>query len=107
MKRYMVFAYEEFYPNGGWDDFIMDTDDLLEASIMAAHQCNKDDDDGYMNFADVVDAQTKQVVFSVTGEYQDTQEEKEERRRNYVPGTTTTANWRVEYVTLNSPGPAS
>lgn len=32
MKRYLVFCYEEFYPNGGWDDFTGDYDSIGEAA---------------------------------------------------------------------------
>lgn len=35
MKRYLVFTGENYYPSGGWDDFVGDYDDL-KAAIAAA-----------------------------------------------------------------------
>jgi hypothetical protein len=29
MKRYLIFAYDRYYPSGGMDDFISDIDNLL------------------------------------------------------------------------------
>ena len=31
MKRYLVFAYDQFYPSGGWNDFVGAFDTLEEA----------------------------------------------------------------------------
>lgn len=31
MKRYVVFIGEDYYPRGGFNDFVMDTDDKNEA----------------------------------------------------------------------------
>lgn len=31
MKRYLVFAYDEYYPSGGMNDFVGDYDDLKVA----------------------------------------------------------------------------
>jgi hypothetical protein len=31
MKRYLVFAGQEYYPSGGWDDFHDSFDDLEQA----------------------------------------------------------------------------
>lgn len=30
MKQYLLFIGESFYPSGGWDDFVKDSDDLEE-----------------------------------------------------------------------------
>lgn len=30
MKKYLLFAGDQYYPRGGWDDFVMDSDDLEE-----------------------------------------------------------------------------
>jgi hypothetical protein len=38
MKRYLVFAWDDYYPAGGWGDFVGAFDDLDAAKACAA-QC--------------------------------------------------------------------
>ncbi len=56
LKRYLLFAYQDYYPSGGWDDF-KDSFDILEAAnkVKAAYES-----DGYPNVT---------VVDSFTGKY--------------------------------------
>jgi hypothetical protein len=35
MKRYLVFSGSEYYPSGGWMDFIDDFDDIEKARVRA------------------------------------------------------------------------
>lgn len=34
MKRFLVFAGDDYYPTGGWDDFVGDCDTLAEATAL-------------------------------------------------------------------------
>lgn len=31
MKRFLLFVYDKYYPNGGWNDFRGDFDTIMEA----------------------------------------------------------------------------
>jgi len=57
MKRYLVFAFDEYYPSGGWDDFLKDFDTFGEAKkyIMEEHKKSKRD------YYQIVDTQTRRV----------------------------------------------
>jgi len=54
MKRFLVFAYEQYYPRGGWGDFVGDFDTLEE--VYAA------DLGKYTEWAHVVDLTTGEQV---------------------------------------------
>lgn len=43
MYRYLVFAYDEYYPSGGMEDCMLKTNDLLSAKAKARSL------DGYAN----------------------------------------------------------
>ncbi len=49
-KRFLLFAFDCYYPTGGWNDFIGSYDSLDEASTAAKH-CNYD-------FKQIVDIET-------------------------------------------------
>ena len=38
MKRYLVFSYPQFYPNGGWGDLADSFDTPEEAAVFARRQ---------------------------------------------------------------------
>jgi hypothetical protein len=38
LKRYLVFAFDEYYPDGGWNDFRGDFDTLDEAQAEERYQ---------------------------------------------------------------------
>ena len=50
LKRFLLFAGDEFYPGGGWDDFIAGYDTELEAIRVA--------EDNKFNWYHVVDTYT-------------------------------------------------
>lgn len=52
MKRYLVFAGYEYYPRGGWGDFVGSFDDLDEAKA-----CSPETD-----WLEVVDRETSEVI---------------------------------------------
>ena len=68
MKRYLVFASDLYYPQGGWQDFYADCDTLEFAKIAACEAINADDHD----WAQVVDttqtSKNEQVVHVEVGE---------------------------------------
>jgi hypothetical protein len=56
MKRYLLFAGDEYYPTGGWGDFISDFDTLEEAKKdLLSGRFDKD-------WYQIVDTQNKEVV---------------------------------------------
>lgn len=67
MKRFLVFAYDSYYPGGGWGDFQKSFDTLEAAKAFAetlkrpksrsAPRCEQQWD-----FADVVDLETEQEL---------------------------------------------
>jgi hypothetical protein len=40
-KRYLLFATDQYYPCGGWDDFVDSFADLEEAKAEAERQCSR------------------------------------------------------------------
>jgi len=56
MKRFLLFAYDDYYPSGGWSDYEGSFDTAEEAM---AHKTRYDTDN-----AEVVDAETERVVWS-------------------------------------------
>ena len=65
MKRYLVFIFEQFYPEGGGEDFALATDDLDKATAKAQTIFDVQDE----MKANVFDAQTCKVVFRATWSY--------------------------------------
>jgi len=65
MKRYLVFIFEEIYPEGGGDDFALATDDLNEAQAKAQTIFGASDE----MKAHVFDARAYKVVFRATWSY--------------------------------------
>jgi len=59
MKRYLLFAGDNYYPCGGWEDFIEDFDDLQKARDRGAAE---EVADGLGRWWHVVDSETKSVV---------------------------------------------
>lgn len=55
MKRYIIFAYEAYYPGGGWSDFCGDFDTVEEAisALDALKPVNKE----------LIDTQTLQDIY--------------------------------------------
>lgn len=52
MKRYLLFSYQRFYPEGGWNDFTISSDDLEE--LMAA--------DSSGNLAHIIDSDSMKKI---------------------------------------------
>ena len=42
MKRYMVFAYPDYYPSGGLSDMVSSHDDITEAKLAADEEYDND-----------------------------------------------------------------
>lgn len=55
--QYLIFAGDNYYPNGGWHDFKDKSDDLLEANRIAVSYINDGKD-----WAHVVDLNTMAVL---------------------------------------------
>lgn len=52
MKRYLLFAYDDYYPSGGWNDFKGSFDSVEEAkSNIGSYECGE-----------IVDSQTEKEV---------------------------------------------
>ena len=58
MKRYLLFCFDDYYPSGGWNDFVKDADTKEELILEMANQ--KSPKDNYH----IVDTQTKTIVES-------------------------------------------
>jgi len=58
-KRYAVFAYDEYYPAGGWNDFVDAFEHLEDAKAVADAIVNTGRSNTY---ADVVDLETLKEV---------------------------------------------
>jgi hypothetical protein len=54
MKRFLVFAWDHYYPSGGWNDFKIDIDNLDDAKLYARDQIREMG----RQFAQVVDTET-------------------------------------------------
>jgi hypothetical protein len=53
MKRYLLFAYDRYYPSGGMNDFVGDFDTLDELKIAA-----KNKDVKYYDYIKYLDTET-------------------------------------------------
>ena len=60
MKRYLVFAYDNYYPSGGWNDFRRAFDSLDEARAYA--QALYDEYPKDCDNVQVIDSTTQQEV---------------------------------------------
>lgn len=58
MKRFLLFGYADYYPNGGWSDFLSSHDDAASARAALAATVNSS---SQATSADIVD--------TVTGEW--------------------------------------
>ncbi len=54
MKRYLVFSWEDEFPSGGWDDFLIDCSTPEEATETGKNHI-------YSKFH-VVDSETKKII---------------------------------------------
>jgi hypothetical protein len=54
VKRYVVFAYGDYYPSGGWNDHIGSYDTLEQAQQAARHAREV----GRFDFTDIIDLVT-------------------------------------------------
>ena len=58
MKRYLVFGGSAYYPDGGWDDFLLDTSNLEEATNKVDEYCKNSS-----TWAHVADSKVKKKVY--------------------------------------------
>lgn len=58
MKQYLLFAGANYYPCGGWDDFVKDFDNLAEAKAA----CVKYDTKSQSQWFHIIDTTTMQEV---------------------------------------------
>lgn len=56
MKRYLAFGGDQYYPGGGWDDFVGDFDSKAEALEAAKNGNNK------CGWWHVIDRDTKEEI---------------------------------------------
>lgn len=61
MKRYLLFAGDNYYPGGGWKDFVDDCDDKKEAELFIKHWSRKSLTG---TWAHVVDSHSGKIVKS-------------------------------------------
>lgn len=61
MKRYLAFEGSEYYPEGGWDDFVGDYDSIEEA-LKAIKEKQVNYREGHLVWAHIVDLSTKEVT---------------------------------------------
>ncbi len=63
MKRWLLFAFDDYYPSGGIDDLLSAHDTLEEAESAAVHVARSDfgHDQGFDN-REIVDMRTLRVV---------------------------------------------
>ena len=57
MKRYLLFSFDTYYPDGGWNDFIGDFDNV-EQALLALKQ-----DSPYPEYH-IIDTLTKEKIIS-------------------------------------------
>lgn len=62
-KRYLVFAGYKYYPEGGWSEFVMATDDPLEAIARAEETVNDENAKGE-RWSHVIDLRTSLPIFA-------------------------------------------
>lgn len=70
MKRYLLFAFDDYYPKGGWNDFAGDfgnLDDAIAAARAAVTIASGDDFPS--DNAAVIDAETGALSFQIAGAY--------------------------------------
>ena len=59
MKRFLVFAFDHFYPRGGYDDFVSAFDEWAGADQEARWRTSPSG--GGKDYAQIVDTVTKEV----------------------------------------------
>lgn len=66
MKRYLVFAYDNYYPGGGWYDFKGAYDTFESAKLEADARVlpNEGDDFWQHDCSEVVDLQIGEIIHS-------------------------------------------
>lgn len=62
MKRYMIFAGEGYYPDGGWNDFVNDADDRNDAWDIMDFRLEELRKKTSSVWAHIVDTETKTIV---------------------------------------------
>jgi hypothetical protein len=58
MHRYFLFVFEDYYPSGGWNDFVCDYASIEEAFDAYLSEHKNNGSDSYQ----IVDSQTGKVV---------------------------------------------
>ena len=67
MKRYLLFGGEDYYPGGGWRDFLGDFDSEADAEYEARRRRTLKWTEGRIEWAQVVDVETGEVDDLVLG----------------------------------------
>lgn len=62
MKRYLVFASQDYYSAGGWGDFVKDFGTEEEARRFAEEKLAKMDPKDWVDWAQIVDLETEKVT---------------------------------------------
>lgn len=57
MKRFLVFAFDVYYPSGGWHDFVS-AHDTIEEAMQAVFATGK------IDYVEVVDLEAQRVVYT-------------------------------------------
>lgn len=66
MKRYVVFAFNRYYPKGGWLDLQNDFLNIEDAVQFAVEITKKDKEIGEESRCHVVDIQQYKIIFEIT-----------------------------------------
>ena len=62
MKRYLVFAGFNYYPSGGWDDFVDAFSTLEEAQASAISCQSRGESGGSFDWVQIVDCETRDKI---------------------------------------------
>ena len=58
MKKYAAFAYPQYYPSGGWGDFIGFVDSVEEGQALIGK-------DAYLDYLDLVSTETWKLAMEI------------------------------------------
>lgn len=68
VKRYLLFAGENYYPGGGWDDYVTDADTVEELRDLLKRMGDSDDSSHDWDWWQIIDIEEGKVVDVKTGD---------------------------------------
>lgn len=73
-KRYLLFAYAEYYPAGGWNDYKIDSDSIDNLMNIFNKNCREDEYE--WSRGHILDFETKKIIWEVSSETRWKEDEK-------------------------------